>query len=138
MKNPARVKEPVILRNDVCVEIADGAWIEVLCIQTAEPGGNTHRGQWKVYVVSATEDGEHIKQALSVNSRGSLNPRIFVTIAGLQKLSTTLGLSPFSAPTLEGETVVWVFKSSKKPDDTGGGCGCSICAAHRRSGAVGT
>lgn len=134
MKHRERTREATIFKSQIEDEIKDGAWIEVVCVKTAVAGGNTHRGEWVIYVLNAIGSGEPERSVLTL--AGDNKPRIIVTIAGLEKLADSLGLSPFLAPTREGQTVVWIFETSRKPRHSELGCDCIVCTSHRNAIAI--
>ena len=129
MKHKGRTEDPSIYKSQLADEIGLGAWIEVICIKKPVSGGNTHRGEWEVDVLNAVDGNEPHRSKLVL--AGKNTARTFVTVAGLQRLADSLGLSPFIVPTEEDQTVDWIFETSKKPVGSDG-CNCCICAAHRK------
>jgi hypothetical protein len=111
-----RVTSPVILTAHMKEAIKDGAWIEVECIESAVARGNTHRGEWKIYVCAHL--GGTINKAIYVSGR-NLEPRIYKTVAGLQSFGMEMGLEKrICIPIQEGEIEVWEFEESERKKPT--------------------
>lgn len=110
-----RVSVPVRNLLGIREDLATWGRIEVECLSTPERRGNSHYGEWQVYIRRLTGMGE-VEKAIMVAGT-AIEPKLYQTVGGLISLASKLGFGVPQIPLFEGEIGIWGYAQQTHKSD---------------------